>query len=737
MEEQKKKVNSKKIWLIIILVSVLFIPSFYGFMYLKSYWNNGTAINKVPIAVVDLDQPYTKDGTTYDIGKTIINNLKNNKTLDWQFVNYEEGKSGVYGNKYYAMIVIPKDFSEKVANASTDGFIKPQIDFYQNQGKNYVFSQVSSAGANNIKQSVAQSISKSVSDVLVQTIYKTKDGFKSAADGATQLKSGINQLANGSGSLVTGMDKLQGGATQLSSGVNKLQNGSSQLVDGVNKLQNGSSQLTNGLDKLQNGSSKLTGGINQLHEGSQSLVTGMEKLQGGTASLQSGVNKLQGGASNLSAGIEKLQNGSKGLVAGQAGITEELQELNSLIAKGDTAGAKALAEKISQQSNAIKNGMESLNQGLGSVGSGAQAINAGLGTLGNGVTSLSNGVNEAAAGASKLNNGLGSVSTGMNSLNNGLSSAAVGANALNNGIGSVSTGASALNNGLSTVSGGINSLSNGLDSAKSGASKIDNGLEAANSGVEKLSSGLKGGYNNLNDNVKFSAADMSSFIADPITLNTIVINPVSSYGEGFAPYFMCIGLWVGAMYVYFVTSAMSRRFEGSFQKRFAKTYLIGAGLCVIQALLMSTIVYFGLGLHPKYLGWFYVVNVLTIMAVFSLMNGLHYVITPIMKGALMVIMVLQFTSCGGSYPVAVLPEFYKFVSKFATLTYGVNSMRMAISGIDYNAFYYDILILIVFIVFFVLLGFLVGYFRNHITHKRVLRERSELIDEKETFNQYV
>ena len=184
------------------------------------------------------------------------------------------------------------------------------------------------------------------------------------------------------------------------------------------------------------------------------------------------------------------------------------------------------------------------------------------------------------------------------------------------------------------------------------------------------------------------------------------------------------------MYVYFVISALSRKFEGSFQKRFAKTYLIGTAICIIQALLMSTIVYFGLGIHSSTPVWFYIVNILTIMAVYSMLNGLHYVITPIMKGAIMQIMVLQFTSCGGSYPVAVLPEFYKFVSKFAALTYGVNSMRMAISGIDYNAFYHDIFILIVFIVFFLILGFVVGYFRNHITHKRVLRERSELIESK-------
>lgn len=737
MEKQKKKPNNKKVWLIVILVSILFIPSFYGFMYLKSYWNNGNTLNQVPIAVVNLDQSYTKDGKSYDVGKSIIDNLKTNNNLDWKFVDYKDGESGLYGNKYYAMLVIPKNFSEEVANATTDGFKKPEIEFYQNQGKNYVFSQVSGFGAKSVKESIAQSISKSVSTVLVQTIYTTKDGFKSASTGATQLQSGISELAKGSSSLTSGMGKLQGGTEKLSTGVNKLQDGSTSLVNGVNKLQDGSTNLASGLDKLQNGSSSLTSGLSQLQQGSQSLVSGMNKLQGGTQGLQSGVNKLQDGSSALSSGIDKLKAGSTTLVSGQAGINEELQALNELLAKGDTAQAAALAQKITAQSNQLKAGIESLNQGLNNAGNGAQSINQGLGSLGNGVSALNNGISETAAGATKLNSGLSTVSSGMNSLNNGLNSAATGATALNNGIGSVSTGASALNNGLGTVSSGITSLNDGLTSAQSGADKLSSGLNAANTGVSKLDSGLASGYKKLNDNVTFTAEEMSNFISDPVVLKTITINPVASYGEGFAPYFMCIGAWVGAMYVYFVVSALSARFEGSFTRRFTKMYLIGSALCIGQALLMCTIVYFGLGMHSKTPVWFYGVAVLTSLAIYSLMNGLHYIITPIMKGALMVIMVLQFTSCGGSYPTVMLPSFFRAVSPFAILTYSVNSLRMAISGINYDLFYNNLLILIFSTILCIVVGFLVGYYRNHMTHKRVLKEQSDLIKENETFNQYV
>ena len=420
MEKQKKKINAKKLWLIVILISIILVPAFYGYTYLKSYWTNGTTINQVPIAVVNLDQPYTKDGKTYDVGKTVVDNLKTNTTLGWKFVSYDEGEKGLYGSKYYAMIVIPKNFSQEIANASTDGFKKPKIDFYQNQGKNYIFSQISGMGAEQVKQSVAQSISKSVSAVLVDTIYKTKDGFKTAADGASQLEGGVNKLSDGSKSLVSGMTKLEDGTNNLSSGVNKLSGGSEQLASGVNKLSGGSKELVGGLNKLSNGSESLVGGVNKLQDGSKTLIGGVSKLQGGSESLVGGVSKLQGGSEtlvngvsklkggsqklvdgvnelqdgsaglvsgmnklsngseNLEGGAQKLQAGSKNLVSGmqklkdgagqvakgQAGISEEMQKLQELMAAGKTKEANELLAQIVEQNKQLQQGISSLNSGI-------------------------------------------------------------------------------------------------------------------------------------------------------------------------------------------------------------------------------------------------------------------------------------------------------------------------------------------------------------------------------------
>ena len=770
MEEQKKKAenkkfDAKKLWMLVILISIILVPAFYGFTYLKSYWNNQVSINQVPIAVVNEDIPYTKDGKTFDVGNTVVNNLKTNTTLDWNFVDYKEAEKGLYGSKYYAMIVIPKNFSQEIADATTNGFKKPQIDFYQNEGKNFVFSKISGIGAEKVKQSVSESISKSVSAVLVDTIYKTKDGFKNAADGANKLEDGVNKLSDGSSSLVSGMTKLQGGSSQLVGGVDKLQGGSKQLVDGVDKLQGGSSQLVGGVSKLQDGSQQLVGGVSKLQGGSQQLVNGVDKLQNGSEGLVAGMQKLSTGSENLEAGAQKLQGGSQQLVdgmqklksgasqvaQGQAGISQAINAVQALLAQGKTKEANELLAQISEKNKQLQQGISALSSGIDNASQGANQLNGGMNTLTGGISSLHSGINQAkngatelnggissvGAGVNTLNNGLGKVSEGANALNGGLGQVAQGANALNSGLNSAKTGASALNNGLETVGSGVKTLDNGLQTAGSGAEKLNSGLDAAKTGVSKLSNGLNDGYNNLNKNVTFTSEEMSNFISNPIVLNTIIINPVSTYGAGFAPYFMCIGLWIGVMYVYFVLSALSRKFEGSFTRRFVKMYVIGIVLSVIQGLILTTAVYYGLGMKTVSPGWLYGIVTISAIAIYTFMNGLHYIITPIMKGALVVIMVLQFTACGGSYPVLVMPTFYQVIHPFLILSYSVDSLRMAISGINYSLFYQYVGILVIFIVASLVIGYLVGFIRNHITHKRVLKERSELIDEKEAFNQYV
>ena len=55
-------------------------------------------------------------GDAINVGDELVDNLKENKSMNWQFVSKKRAiKEVEYGN-YYAVIVIPEDFSEQLAS---------------------------------------------------------------------------------------------------------------------------------------------------------------------------------------------------------------------------------------------------------------------------------------------------------------------------------------------------------------------------------------------------------------------------------------------------------------------------------------------------------------------------------------------------------------------------------------------------------------------------------------------
>jgi len=90
-------------------------------------------------------------------------------------------------------------------------------------------------------------------------------------------------------------------------------------------------------------------------------------------------------------------------------------------------------------------------------------------------------------------------------------------------------------------------------------------------------------------------------LGDPVELNRHAQHAAATYGVGFAPYFLALALWVGAMIVYMVLRPLNRRYvmSGAPAYRVALTGLLPAvAIGFVQATLLFAVVRFGLGLSP-------------------------------------------------------------------------------------------------------------------------------------------
>lgn len=211
---------------------IIFIPTLYSFTFLGAFWDPYARLNKISsVAFVNLDKPVYKNGKKYNVGQQLEDKLKDNTDFEWEFVDYNTAKNGVKNTSYYAMIVVPKDFSKKISNSIVDGnFKKPDIIYEGNAGRNYIFSLLTKRGAESIESQVEQSITKETSKALIDNLYDVKKSTKTAADSSKQLADGSNKLLNGSNQILDGITNKNTGADGMPLG---LQNGSEQISTGL------------------------------------------------------------------------------------------------------------------------------------------------------------------------------------------------------------------------------------------------------------------------------------------------------------------------------------------------------------------------------------------------------------------------------------------------------------------------------------------------------------------------
>src|SRR5699024_812053 len=100
--------------------------------------------------------------------------------------------------------------------------------------------------------------------------------------------------------------------------------------------------------------------------------------------------------------------------------------------------------------------------------------------------------------------------------------------------------------------------------------------------------------------------------ASPVGVDNHKINEVPNYGTGFAPYFLSLGLFVGALLlsiVYPLKETSSRPSSGT--EWFLRKFFVLGGIGVLQALVASLILLLGLEIEVQSVWRFILFAVLT------------------------------------------------------------------------------------------------------------------------------
>ena len=362
----------KKPTFIIVMIGISLIPALYNIIFLSSMWDPYGQLSDLPVAVVNNDKEASYNGNTMAIGKDMVSNLKENKTLDFHFVDEEEGKKGLENGDYYMVVTLPSDLSEKAASILTDHPEQMQIDYQTSSGHSFIASKMSDSAMTQLKQNVSTNVTETYTKALFNKMIDLKDGMSQAASGSEKLTDGANQLVAGSQTLTTNLHSLADSSLTFSNGTEQFTKGLSSYVSGVEQLHLGLgnfnsglvtytgavSQLDSGLGQLSSKSPELVRGINQLYTGVGSYTGGVSQLNAGLNQFSSGVSAYTNGVGSLAIGANQLSNQSATLRMGVEQLSEGIQQLSS---KLDASSEQK------DQINQLSSGLNQLNQAIQNI----------------------------------------------------------------------------------------------------------------------------------------------------------------------------------------------------------------------------------------------------------------------------------------------------------------------------------------------------------------------------------
>jgi putative membrane protein len=441
------------------------------------------------------------------------------------------------------------------------------------------------------------------------------------------------------------------------------------------------------LEQLRDGIGKAATGAGELRDGAASAEKGSADLASGIGELKAGADELAPGARQVSDGVSAIADV---VVPAANSIADRLPELTSSAASAADA-ADTLATDASQAADTVAGGTNSVQDTVtrlgedhpelandpayqqlvrvtGTAADRADRVATAAGTVKDTTGTVDDAARQLDRDTPAIQDKVRGAATKIDQLDTGAARVADGAEALDSGLGTAATGASSLHDGIGRLSAGASSLADGLADAQ-------------------------GRIPVLSDDAKKSNA---ATLASPVDVATTNLHPATTYGRGLTPFFLAIALMVFGITAFLILRPVSARALAS-RARDTTVALAGwlpaAACCVLGGLVLLVVLTVFLGLAPVHPWAMAGVVVLAAAAFTAIAHLLRTWLGGVASAVILVLLLLQLTTCAGTYPYETLPAFFRALHPLLPMSYLVDGLRVTITGGNTGHLVADVLVL--------------------------------------------
>ena len=692
----------------IIIVGLIFLPSMYAWPNILSSWDPYGHTNNIKVAVTSEDEGATVDGKDLNLGNSLVEGLKNNKNLDWQFVSSkQEAEDGVRIGDYYASIVVPKNFSQDMTSVSRTEPQRATIEYTVNEKINAISPKITNSGASAIANNISKNFVETANGIIFEKLHEAGIKFEENLPSIEKAKEEIFKLNDNFSTYESTLSELIG---KVEYGYNILNNVQNTLPE-IDRVATNSIMIA---DKAG-----IT--INNIQGFNERLLPIINNHLNVVEEVSKEANVIAKEIQQKPDKTEEIKARQKALDSRLQASTERLQLVKNIFEYFNNLSNERLFNNQLERVTTLLNDIMTIKEVNNNIYNKMDHYDEIANTVKEEFVNKSARVNEVSSNMnSKLNVEVAPLISQV------LSRAEVNIDKVSGIIAGAQGELPAVERKLSETEvkisnayGKLLSLQAQMPSAKSKIQKLTDEIKKADSGIDK---------NQLFNLLKVDYKQQAEFFANPVKLQENKLYHIENYGSAMTPFYTVLSIWVGSL---LMSSLLTTKVEDEENKYKPYQKYFGRGLLFVIISLFQTLIIT--------LGDMYVLGtqatspyrfVLYALLISLLFSSIIYTIVCILgnvgKAVCIVLLVLQLGSSGGTFPIQMTSEFFQALYPKVPFTYSIGLLREAVGGVYIPAVERDIKILVIYLIVVLVGGAILVSLKARSKKLSRERERSKL-----------
>ena len=699
---------TKNLIVFVVVIGITILPALYAWFNIASNWDPYSNTGDISFAVCSMDKGYTYDNIKTNAGEKIVDNLKKNNKMGWEFVDdKDDAEKGVKDGKYYAAVVIPDNFTENLLSVTSGKFTQAKLHYHVNEKMNAIAPKITDKGISAIQESVDASyvstIAEKIADVLNITNEELEGGKDKLAD---RIKTVLNTAKTENESFKKSVDLL---VTTLDS-IDDLIKANQKMLPTIQKTLSKAGVVTGDikstLKAAQNTSTQLTTTIEEL------IGAGDSYIQNISTQLNDAFKTVSDDANAAANKFEKVKTINEKKMSINNKLISILQKIEDNLGIDCSKIISRIKNSNSKQQSII-NKIVSISNNIKSAGKFPANAKADVDKLISEADSEFAGVNTEFAAIKK------SVDDTLNKSYSDLDKVADFAQSIDLENGTLNSAFKAGSNSISSLKSALNNLKDFLD-------KTNKKTDSAVKRIDTLKNDKS--LENLILPIIEDPKALGEFISAPVSYDTDRVYPLDTYGSAMTPFYSSLALWVGGVVLVAVLNVdLTQKDRKKLGKAnpvqlFFGRYVMFFVISQIQAVIIALGDLFFLKIQCDNPLLFIITCMISATVYLLIIYSLTITFSVVGKALAVIILIMQVAGSGGTFPIEVLPGPFKSIAPFLPFRYGINALRETVAGVYTNAYLQDIGMLLLFIIPALLLGLVfrkpcikaIGFFNEKI-----------------------